>query len=126
VIHRVLRAFQRVLPYSLWPADVSQRAESEALVVPERARSAVQYAEPFQVPVAKQAGSIEEPFEPQSAERFLVELVGARWIEARWIEARWVVARPDSRPAEPGPLISSLAMACWPQAHSDQSFWPES
>ena len=98
-----------------------QRAESEALVVPERARSAVQYAGTFQVPVVKQTGWIEAPFEPQSAERFLVELVGARWIEARW-----VVARPDSRPAEPGPLISSLAMACWPQAHSDQSFWPES
>jgi hypothetical protein len=91
------------------------------LVLPERARSAVSYSEPFQVPVVKQADWMEAPFAPRSAERFLVELVGTRWIEARW-----VVARPDSRPAEPGPLISSLAPASWPQEYSDQSFWPES
>jgi hypothetical protein len=60
------------------------------------------------------------PFEPQSAERFLVALVQVGSIET------WTVARPDSRPEEPGLLISSLALANWPQAHSDQSFWPES
>ena len=30
-----------------------------------------------------QTGWIEGPFEPQSAERFLAELVGARWVVAR-------------------------------------------
>jgi hypothetical protein len=60
----------------------------------------------------QQAAWIVAPFEPRSVQRFLVALVQAGWIETL-IEA-WF----DARPREPGPLISSLAMARWRQAHS--------